>query len=179
MIVEITIIFTNFLVPFCNPPAFGNHSALCKFTTCLRICISFKQLYINTLASTFFKIRILSRFQGRCDNPYLIKSVRESYFILKNRSINVFSFLFTWSLLFKNNLYFIWGFKKKDLLYIKCSACMYTYMPEEGTRSHYRYLWATMWLMEIELRTSGRAASALNLWAISPAPAPPFLRQFF
>ena len=41
-----------------------------------------------------------------------------------------------------------------------------------GTRPHYRWLWATMWLLGIELRTSGRAGTALNLWAISPAPAP-------
>jgi hypothetical protein len=43
--------------------------------------------------------------------------------------------------------------------------------PEEGIGSHYRWLWATMWLLGIELRTSGRTASALNLWAISPAPS--------
>jgi hypothetical protein len=42
--------------------------------------------------------------------------------------------------------------------------------PEEGIRSHYRWLWATVWLLETELRTSGSAASALNHWAISPAP---------
>ena len=30
-------------------------------------------------------------------------------------------------------------------------------------------LWATMWLLGIELRISGRADSALNSWAISPA----------
>lgn len=41
--------------------------------------------------------------------------------------------------------------------------------PEEGTVSHYRWLWATMWLLGIELRSSGRAASALNCWDISPA----------
>ena len=41
--------------------------------------------------------------------------------------------------------------------------------PEEGIRSHYRWLGATMWLLGIELRTSGRAAKALNRWAISPA----------
>jgi len=29
--------------------------------------------------------------------------------------------------------------------------------PEEGMRSHYRGLWATIWLLETELRTSGRA----------------------
>jgi hypothetical protein len=31
-------------------------------------------------------------------------------------------------------------------------------------------LWATVWLLGIELRTSGREANALNQWAISPAP---------
>ena len=39
----------------------------------------------------------------------------------------------------------------------------------EGIRSHHRWLWATMSLLGIELRTSGRAVSACNLWAISPA----------
>ena len=42
--------------------------------------------------------------------------------------------------------------------------------PEEGIWSHYRWLWASMWLLGIELRTSGRAVSASNCWAISPAP---------
>ena len=42
--------------------------------------------------------------------------------------------------------------------------------PEEGTRPRYRWLWATKWLLGIELRTSGRAVDALNPWAISPAP---------
>ena len=41
---------------------------------------------------------------------------------------------------------------------------------EKGTRSHYRGLWATMWLLEIELGTSGGAVSALNHGAISPTP---------
>ena len=45
---------------------------------------------------------------------------------------------------------------------IQCSACMYACRPEEGIRTHYRWLGATMWLLEIELRTSGRAVSALN-----------------
>jgi hypothetical protein len=34
--------------------------------------------------------------------------------------------------------------------------------PEEGIGSHYRWLWATIWLLGIELRTSGRSVSALN-----------------
>ena len=33
----------------------------------------------------------------------------------------------------------------KDLfMYNECSICMYTCMPEEGIRSHYRWLWATL-----------------------------------
>jgi hypothetical protein len=41
--------------------------------------------------------------------------------------------------------------------------------PEEGIRSCYEWLWATMWLLGIELRTFGRGVSALNFWAISPS----------
>ena len=40
--------------------------------------------------------------------------------------------------------------------------------PEGGIRSHYRWLWVTMWLLGMELRTSGREDSARNRWAISP-----------
>ena len=39
--------------------------------------------------------------------------------------------------------------------------------PEEGIRSHYRWLWATMWLLGVALRSAGRAVRALNHWAIS------------
>ena len=39
--------------------------------------------------------------------------------------------------------------------------------PEEGIRSHYRWLWAILWLLEIELRISGRTASVLNHWTMS------------
>ena len=50
--------------------------------------------------------------------------------------------------------------------------------PEEGIRSQHRWLWATMCLLGIELRTSGRALGALNLWAISPAPESGLLTKF-
>jgi hypothetical protein len=42
-------------------------------------------------------------------------------------------------------------------------------MPEDSIRSHYSWLRATMWLLGIELRISGKALSAFNHWAISPA----------
>jgi len=42
---------------------------------------------------------------------------------------------------------------------------------ERDIGSHYRWLWVTMWLLGFELRTSRGAGSALNRWAISPAPS--------
>ena len=65
----------------------------------------------------------------------------------------------------------IWKFLKNIYLF---HACEYTVAVFRHTRRghripHYRWLWATMWLLGIELRTSGRAVSALNRWAISPA----------
>jgi hypothetical protein len=50
--------------------------------------------------------------------------------------------------------------------------------PEEGIRSHCRWLWATMRLLGIELMTFRRAASALNRGAISPAPGSSLLLFF-
>ena len=56
------------------------------------------------------------------------------------------------------------------LLTCMCSMCMQCPgRPEEGVRSHYGWLWATMWLLGFELRTFRRAVSALTHWAISPA----------
>ena len=37
----------------------------------------------------------------------------------------------------------------------------------------------TMWLLGLELRTSGRAANALNCLAISPPPMPIFCISYF
>jgi hypothetical protein len=39
--------------------------------------------------------------------------------------------------------------------------------PEEAVRSHYKWLWATMWVLGFELRTSRRTVSPLNRRAIS------------
>lgn len=47
-------------------------------------------------------------------------------------------------------------------------ACMTLH--QKRIRSRCRWLWATMWLLGLELRSSGRAACTLNHWAISPAP---------
>jgi hypothetical protein len=42
--------------------------------------------------------------------------------------------------------------------------------PKEGVRFYYGWLWATMWRLGFELMTFGRTVSALNCWAVSPAP---------
>jgi hypothetical protein len=43
-----------------------------------------------------------------------------------------------------------------------CTLLLSSDTPEEGIKSHYRWLGATMCLLGTELRTSGRAASAIN-----------------
>jgi hypothetical protein len=62
------------------------------------------------------------------------------------------------------------------------NLCKYTVAvfrhTRRGHRSHYRWLWATMWLLGIELRTFGRAVSALNHWAIAPAHLTTFKERF-
>jgi hypothetical protein len=55
-------------------------------------------------------------------------------------------------------------------------VCEYTVAAFRHTRRghqipwDYRLLWATMWLLGIELWISGRAVSAHNCWVIFPAP---------
>ena len=56
------------------------------------------------------------------------------------------------------------------LLCIQYSVCVHVCRSEEGTTPLNRWLWATMCLPGIELRTFGRVVSAFTLWAISPAP---------
>ena len=61
----------------------------------------------------------------------------------------------------------------------ECSVCIDACRErKEGTRSHYRWLWPTMYLLGIELRTSGRTTNALNCWAVSLAPWIPWLLSF-
>ena len=55
-----------------------------------------------------------------------------------------------------------------------CIMCKYTVAVFRHTRRghqipHYRWLWYPMWLLRFELGSFGRAVSALNCWAISPA----------
>lgn len=55
-------------------------------------------------------------------------------------------------------------------MYIERSACI-VLCSTEFIVSHYRQLWASMWLLGIEFQAPGRTTvSALNCWAIfSPA----------
>jgi hypothetical protein len=50
------------------------------------------------------------------------------------------------------------------------SACMYAFKPEEGTRSHYRWWWANMWLWELNSGPLEELVLALHLSVISPTP---------
>ena len=76
------------------------------------------------------------------------------------------------SSLYIQDWYNLWLFFLKDLfiyfMYVN-TLLLSSDTPEEGVRSHNGWLWATMWPLGIELRTSRRAVSALNPWAISLA----------
>jgi hypothetical protein len=66
------------------------------------------------------------------------------------------------------------------ILYLyECTAALFRHTLEKCIRSHYRSLWATMWLLGFEVRTSGRAVRALNCWAISPTCVSGFMLRFF
>lgn len=60
------------------------------------------------------------------------------------------------------------------LLCIWCCACIYTCRPE-GTRSHHRWFWAKMWVLGVELRTSGRAHLVFSCPSLSLSPFLPSL----
>ena len=58
---------------------------------------------------------------------------------------------------------------KKDLFisYVWVVYCCYLQTHQKrSSNPHYRWLWGTMWLLGIELRTSGGVVSALNCWAL-------------
>ena len=77
----------------------------------------------------------------------------------------------------KSGDHFLFFFQKIFYFYsfiyllFMCTLLLSSDTPEGCIRSHYRWLWATMWLLGSDLRTSGRVVSALNHWAISPAPS--------
>lgn len=75
------------------------------------------------------------------------------------------------------------SFLKSYLLFIYmhwCFVCI-TYVSRcEGVRSwSYRQLWAAGWVLGTESSSIGRAVSALNHWAIFPAPYHNFLWYMF
>ena len=53
-------------------------------------------------------------------------------------------------------------------MWLHC-RCLQTHQ-KRASDPHYRWLWATIWLLGIELRTFGRTVRALHCWAISSAP---------
>jgi len=86
--------------------------------------------------------------------------------------------LFGLDLLCEPLIHYLFFFFKIYFIYM--STLWLSDRPEKGIGSHYRWLCATMWLLGIKFGTSGRAVSALNCWAISPAPSSlPFLKILF
>ena len=68
-----------------------------------------------------------------------------------------------------NWFFFPFSLQPKDLFIMHKYTVDVFGHTRRGVRSHYRWLWATMWLLGIEFRISRIAVSALNQWAISPA----------
>ena len=63
-------------------------------------------------------------------------------------------------------------------MWVHCS-CLQTHQKREGIWSHYRRLWATMWLLGIELRTSGRDQPVLLSHLSEPSLQPHILKNVF
>jgi len=64
---------------------------------------------------------------------------------------------------------FFFFFKEDLFLYMLVHCCCLQAHQKRASDPIYRWLWATTGLFGTELRTSERAVSALNCWAISPA----------
>jgi hypothetical protein len=77
--------------------------------------------------------------------PVSIKAALSSYYFCFD--LNYFLFFFKVFFLRILFIYFMW------MITLSISSDT----SEKGIRSHYRWLWATMWLLIIELRTSGRS----------------------
>ena len=85
----------------------------------------------------------------------------------------LFACLLAWLVLLLLLLLIIWGLFDFffAFCFCFCFACMSVWGCQITWHHSYRHLWTAMWILETEPGTSRRAASALDLWAISPAPA--------
>jgi len=84
------------------------------------------------------------------------------------------SFFLSLSLSFFLSIYlFLFKFNDLFLFYVHwCFVCMCVFVRTTDILELELQPGAATWVLGIELRTSGRAVSALNHWAISPAPLP-------
>ena len=60
-------------------------------------------------------------------------------------------------------------FKKIDLFIMDTAFCLHVSCRAQRHKTHHGWLWSTMCLLRIELRTSGTPDRSLKLWAISSA----------
>ena len=80
-------------------------------------------------------------------------------------------------------------FQRNSILYVWVflPECVSVFLVPKAARKGYQipwtqsypWLWATTWVLGTKPRFSGRAASDLKLWAISPYPLPTHFRKFF
>jgi hypothetical protein len=115
----------------------------------------------------------------RCEPPTQIPPPKPSFDLRKNKTPNKKT---TWSFPKHISQYSgILFYFLKFYLFISYMSTLWLSLdtPEGGIRSHYRWLWATMWVLGIELTTSGRAVPAYNHWAVSPAPILWYFKSFF
>ena len=68
----------------------------------------------------------------------------------------------------ERRMYYVCWFNHRAKIYFisMSTPLLSSDTPEEGIQCHSRWLWATMWVLGTELRTSGRAVCALNRWAL-------------
>ena len=85
----------------------------------------------------------------------------------------LFACLLAWLVLLLLLLLIIWGLFDFffAFCFCFCFACMSVWGCQITWHHSYRHLWTAMWILETEPGTSRRAASALDLWAISPTPS--------
>ena len=125
-------------------------------------------------------LEILSLFSLPC-----LKNIPLSVYLFISWEIYVFRFWLFWINLlwkFKQRYYMNMLFYIKSIYLYMYGCFVYMYVCEPHAHSDLRpeagiglpgargLLWATIQMLGIEPRSSGRAVSSLNCWAISPGP---------
>ena len=114
-----------------------------------------------TFSNLYIGISKITLYLSKKDVPFLLSSLYTHKSTECHLPIKLFWFPSFFLFFLKRFIYLfnVYGYTVAVFRYTR-----------KGIGSHYRWLWAAMWLLGIELRTSGRTLSALAWWAIFPAP---------